>query len=578
MGEVNNMEISKNYIEIYNEFINSDITIYPKWVRLFIERQKKDLKKRKFIFSFNTVKPSKVCKFIELLEHSKGIKSGNSFIMEPWQIFIIFVLFGWISKETGSRRYKTALLSIPRKNGKTAFVSAISSYLSLEESNSEIIYCANSKEQAEILFRQTKEYLKTNKYFKDYFKLGSLLITNSVGGRIFPIHSDSERLDGLSPSCVVYDEFFASENDKLYNVLRSSFGARKNPLFLIIGSHTEKVFSDSKKLEDYIKKILEGKEENDTVMGVIYEPDETDSVDDEATWKKVNPNLGVSITLEEFRNLYNEAKSSPSKWQNFLAKNLNKWINEVSINSWLPNEKISAVMEVVKETELYNKEVFIAYDLSKRGDLTALSFLISRENKNPIILNRAFIPETTLDYRIKNENASYHEWISKGTVIPISGDYIDLSVIEEYVENLVEKFSWKVREHIFDKWGSKEIVDSIEKSGGICVDFPQWGKFLGPAIKNLEEAILKKNISIEASSLTLWNFQNVIIKYDKYGQPLFKKEYDGSKKKIDCAITTLMSYARYRNFYNNKNLLIAPVENLDKKSLYSLKNKPFLFL
>lgn len=163
------------------------------------------------------------------------------------------------------------------------------------------------------------------------------IVVQSSGSKFVPLSSDADTTDGLNVSLGLIDEYHAHKNDEMYNVIRSSMDARTQPLLIIITTAGFNTSSSCKREHDYVVQLLEGRQENEDYFGIIYTIDKDDDWQDERVWIKSNPNLGVSIPIERLRNQYIEAKSRPSKINEFKTKRLNIWTN--AYTRWILDEK-----------------------------------------------------------------------------------------------------------------------------------------------------------------------------------------------------------------------------------------------
>ena len=150
---------SRDYCSIANEYIENVLsgkTPACKWVRLACERQRNDLESLK-LWRFDEKRACAPCWFIENLQHVKGPLAGLLIHLEPWQVFIITTVFGWID-EAGNRRFRRSYVEVPRGNGKSAMSSGIALYCLLAdgEGGAEVYSLATTREQAGIVFDTAK--------------------------------------------------------------------------------------------------------------------------------------------------------------------------------------------------------------------------------------------------------------------------------------------------------------------------------------------------------------------------------------------------------------------------------------
>jgi phage terminase large subunit-like protein len=157
--------MSRNYIAIANQYIEdvlSERVLACEFVKLACQRQKNDLVREgtdDFPYWFNEEEAAKPCTFIELLPHIEGewAKKGLKLVLEPWQVFLITCLFGWL-KEDGNRRFVKAYIEVAKKNGKSALASGLALYMLAAdgEEGPQVYSGATTSQQAAITWRVSK--------------------------------------------------------------------------------------------------------------------------------------------------------------------------------------------------------------------------------------------------------------------------------------------------------------------------------------------------------------------------------------------------------------------------------------
>ena len=146
----------------YNQYIDDILTGKIKSCRklkLAVKRHVKDLEKSKetFPYYFDDEKAQKAIMFFCLQVHTKGKLAGQFLHPEPWQQFLIAVIYGWRRKDTGYRRFTKVYIQVSRKNGKSFIAAGVGLYDLLTEPGSEVVSAATKKEQAKIVFEDAKK-------------------------------------------------------------------------------------------------------------------------------------------------------------------------------------------------------------------------------------------------------------------------------------------------------------------------------------------------------------------------------------------------------------------------------------
>jgi len=273
---------------------------------------------------------------------------------------------------------------------------------------------------------------------------------------------------------------------------------------------------------------------------MIFEPDKADNLDDEATWYKANPNLGVSINLETFRSQYKNARDSVSAWKNFKEKNLNVWVHQ-TVEAWIPEKVILDRFKPMDLEDYRGKQCIMAFDLSSKNDLTALA--IAFPGTPGVVFFRFWIPEDTLNDRMVNENPSYAEWVENGSVLTIPGSRIDDDNVFQEIMKLTQEYELDVLKIRYDRWKAQDLVKKLEAEGFIYEDFMQFPRHFGPAILATEDALFKGGLVLEDNPLAKMCLYYAQIKLDSVKNPTLVKPSVGAKRKrIDGAVVLVMAW------------------------------------
>ena len=252
-------------------------------------------------YYFDKKAASKAIGFIETFcSHTKGELHGEPLLLEDWQKKIIGDLFGWKTEE-GLRKYRTAFIEVPRKNGKSTLCAAIGLYMLFADSErgSEIYSAAGDRAQAGIVFEIAKQMILNNDELTSRAKVFRNSITNESKGNFYQaISSDSKTKHGFNANCIIFDELHTQPNRDLWDTLLTSTGSRRQPLCIAITTAGYDRQSICYEVYDYAKKVKDGVIEDETFYSAIYEAEPDDDITDEEVWKKSNPNYGISLRKE----------------------------------------------------------------------------------------------------------------------------------------------------------------------------------------------------------------------------------------------------------------------------------------
>ncbi|MCD7921233.1 MAG: terminase large subunit [Clostridiales bacterium] len=444
-----------------------------------------------------------VVMFIEQLSHTKGRWAGKKFQLLPWQEQIIRDVFG-ILKPDGKRQFTTAYIEIPKKNGKSELAAALSKRSKVLTANKRICNHAN------------------NGFYQ--------VLSAEVGTK-----------HGLNVSGLVLDEVHVQPNRKLYDVLTKGSGdAREQPLYFLITTAGTDTNSICYELHQKALDIIEGRKINPTFYPVIYGADDADDWTDSEVWKKANPSLGHTISIDKVEAACESAKQNPGEENSFRHLRLNQWVKQAV--RWMPMEKWDACAFPVDEEELEGRVCYGGLDLSLTTDITAfvLVFPPLDEEDKYIILPYFWIPEESVDLRVRRDHVPYDVWERQGLIQTTEGNVMHYGYIEKFIERLGERFN--IREIAFDRWGAVQMVQNLEGMGFTVVPFGQGFKDMSPPTKELMKLTLEKRLAHGGNPVLRWMMDNIFIRTDPAGN--IKADKQKSTEKIDGAIATIMALDR----------------------------------
>lgn len=528
-----------------------------KWHKLACARHLRDLERigsDGFPYVWNPVLQSqhgadfqpaeKVCKFAELMPHIKGdwAAKGQLIKLEPWQIFILTSIFGWVNAKTGKRRFRVADVIVPRKNAKSTLAAIIGLYMlgPDEEFGAEIYSGATSQDQAMEVFRPALLMAKaTMRYCHKYG-----VATNASNLSIVDNNSKFEPVignpgDGASPSCAIVDEYHEHTTSDLYDTMQTGMGARSQPLLLVITTAGSDISKPCYLHQVELQKILEGVVENDQRFGIIFTIDDEDDWTSEAALLKANPNFGISVDAEYLMIQQRDALADPRKQNVFKTKHLNIWVAAASPWLNLHNLQKAGDSELNIESHLWDGST-IGLDLASKQDIASavtLCWLGDAEERHYYAFSRNYIPEAALE---KPENAHYQAWVNAGHLIATPGNMISLSQIEEDVQEIAQSIGTK--EVAKDPWGGHQLGANLEAEGLIVVDIPQQVRHLSEPMKQIAALVDSGRFHHDGNPCYVWMMSNVEVKEDR-NENVFPRKSRASNK-IDAAIGTIVAMNR----------------------------------
>lgn len=491
-------------------------------------------------------------RFIECLAHTKGTWAGKPFELIDWQERIIRDLFG-VLKPNGYRQFNTAYIEIPKKNGKSELAAAVALLLTCGdgEERAEVYGCAADRQQAAIVFDVAADMVRMcpalNKRVKILTSQKRIVYvpTNSF---YQVLSAEAYSKHGFNIHGVVFDELHTQPNRKLFDVMTKGSGdARMQPLYFLIttaGTDTNSIcYEQHQKAQD----ILERRKIDKTFYPVIYgAPDDADWTSPEV-WKKSNPSLGETIGMDKVEAACESAKQNPGEENAFRQLRLNQWVKQTV--RWMPMHKWDACKVDFDESLLERRVCYGGLDLSSTTDITAfvLVFPPTDEDDHYYILPYFWLPEETLDLRVRRDHVPYDLWQRQGFLMTTEGNVVHYGFIENFIDELGTRFN--IREIAFDRWGAVQMSQNLEGLGFTLVQFGQGYRDMSPPTKELMKLTLEQKIAHNGHPVLRWNMDNIFIKRDPAGN--IKPDKEKSTEKIDGTVATIMALDRAIRCGNN---------------------------
>lgn len=549
----------------YSEQVVKGNIIASKKVILACKRHLNDLKRagtEKFPFVFDEELGHRPIQFIEkYCKPSKG--NYKQLILQPWQHFVLGSLFGWVHKETRLRRFKEGLIFVGRKNGKTTLISGVSLYgVSKDgESGADIPLLANSMKQARLLFDEAKAMIKASPKLKKRFRpLRDAIHFDKTFSKIEPQASDSEKLDGLNTHIGVFDEIHEYKNFKLINVVKNSRAAREQPLLIYITTAGYQLDGPLVEYYDQSIDVLEGEFADERTFYYMAELDSEDEFEMPEMWIKANPNLGVSIKLQDMIEEWGKAKRIPSERNDFITKRFNKFVNN-SEESFLDYKTLKKNDKVKELDTLKHIPCVGGFDLSDSEDFTSacLEFPIV-ETGEVVVLSHSWVPLKKV--LLENENIPYYELQKEKLLTIVDDEYIRKELVYDW---FVEQSGRFIIEKItYDPAKAFGLVEKLNGYGFNTEVVRQGHLTLGPAVDDVKERFLDGNVIFNNNRLFRWYVNNVKMVEDRNRNKMPTKI--GRYRKID-------GFAAFLNAHTEvmKKLIIpAPTGNVEFVSINDL--------
>lgn len=546
-----------NYIQAYLDEIELGHILVSQRVKKIYERLASEISDPSSLWEFNEELASRPIEFIEkFCRQSKGEWIGKPLKLELFQKAYISALFGFVNRQTKLRRFKETIFLCGRKNGKSSLLSAIALYMLMAdgEGGAEVYSIATKADQSRIIFSEAVHMVKQSPALAKFIhKRKTDMYMPITFSTMAPLASESKSLDGLNSHCVIIDELHAIRDRNLYDVMKQSMSARRQPMLVMIttaGTVRECIYDD---IYDYATKVVDGVIEDEQFLPVLYELDNRNEWTDYRMWQKANPGLGTIKKIEYLAEKVERAKNDPKELPALLCKEFN--IRETVAEAWLP-------FEVINNEETFTIEEFRGsyaiggVDLSSTTDLTCATIVLMKpDNNKKYVLQQYFMPGEIIEQRAKEDKVPYDLWQRQGLVRASEGYKINYSDVTAWFLELFNEYDIRPLWIYYDPWNSSYWTQEMQDYGFQMVEARQGYKTLSPAMKDLEADLKNKEINYNNNPILKWCLTNVVAKRDDNDniRPIKGKNL---RARIDGAVSLIIAYVGLQEHLNDYRALL----------------------
>lgn len=517
-----------------------------RFVKAACKRQIEDLKRWKAkgaAYRFDTARANKVCRFIELLPHIKGPKAGEPIILEPWQVFILTTVFGWV-KADGSRRFRRVYIEVPRGNGKSALSSGVGLYMLCGdgEGGAEVYSFATTRDQAKIVFGDAQNMARRTPGLRTHFGVDVNAHNINVlrtASKFEALSAEGSTLDGLNTHFACVDELHAHKTRAVYDVVETSIGKRAQSLLWVITTAGSNRAGICYEVRGFVIKVLAGVAKDESQFGIVYGLDEEDDWTTEEALIKANPNWGISVMPEVLLPLQAKAMTMPSAANNFKTKHLNEWVN--ADTAWMDMRAWDACKDPTLDPEQFAGEpTYVALDLASKVDIAAKVALHERTidgKAHYFVFGQYYLPRDTVE---RGENSQYQGWEHMELLTVTDGAVIDFDVIEQ--DLLADCSRFEVREVPYDPFQATQLSTRMAAQGVPMVEMRPTVLNFSEPMKQLEALVLQGRLHHNGDPVLAWMMSNVVAHMDAKDNIYPRKERP--ENKIDGVVALIMALGR----------------------------------
>lgn len=556
--------IKEDLIEYCNRILDGRIIACQKhkWT---CQRFLNDLNKAKkntqdFPYYFNEEEANKAINWIQEFKHSKGELAGTKIKAHIFIKFILANVYGWINVNTGYRRFKRMYEQVGRKNAKSQTLAGITTYELAPYGvlGSEVYCLAPVSKQAKAVFKEAINMINGHKIIKRKFHIrestNEIFHKKSNSTMSLFTKDDLKKGDSYNPQLAVIDEYHLFDTSEAVDVMESGMGARYNPLIAIITTAGRKIFCPCKEEYDYCSKILNPNVpiNDDRYFVVIAEIDDKDDPFNFMNLCKANPVVSTYKTgLESLYEKLNTAKERTDKRIEYLTKQCNRWINQKINSPYMDMEKWSkGELETVPDVE--GKKCVIGLDKSDKIDLTSITYEIDLGNNEVLIMNHCFIPQETLEAKMKTDKVPYDLWSKEGYITVIPGAKIKNDYIVEKIKEDIKKYKFELDSIAYDPWHCEDIVNDLEDEGLLCIEVAQTYASLSEPCKDFRAKVYAGEVKHVKNPVLSYCMSNAVEDKDRKENLKLWKEKK-STERIDAAVTCIISHVRFMSMDKNVN-------------------------
>lgn len=499
--------------EYYQQIKDGRVTV-GKWIRLWYEQIIKGLEDKSFFY--DNRKAEKAIRFIEnFAHHHEGELAPKLLKLELWQKALISVVFG-IVDEDGLRQFREVVVGIGRKNGKTLLCAAIAEYMAFldGEYGARIYFAAPKLQQANLCFDAFYQMIKQEPELDELAqKRRTDIYIPSTNSSAQPLAFNANKSDGLNISFCVADEIASWKGDgglKFYEVLKSSFGSRKQPLLMSIstaGYENEGIYDE---LIKRCTRVLLGDSKEKRLAPFLYMLDDVSKWNDIVELQKANPNLGVSVSVDYLLEEIAIAEGSLSKKAEFICKY--GCIRQNSSAAWLSTETVNkCIGEELKLEDFAHSYCVGGLDLSQTTDLTSACVVIEREGIL-YVFSKFWLPANKIEEATERDGVPYRIYIERGLLEPSGDNYIDYHDCLKWYVELVQR--WEILPLVigYDRYSAQFLIQELRNDYGFRCDDVFQGDNLWSTMQLTEGLAKDGKLQIGNNDLLKMHFLNSAVK------------------------------------------------------------------
>lgn len=556
-------------VEYWGQIQSGEVTVSRKVYKTF-EHVIEQLADAHSPYHYSARRANHILEFAEnFCRNSKGKSGGKLVKLEPWEKAILATVFGFVDDDS-LRQYRTALLIVGKKNGKSLLASIVGNYMLTadNEAGPEVYAVATKRDQAKIIWSEAKRMVLKSPTLKSRVRtLVAEMQCDANDGVFKPLASDSNTLDGLNVHCALMDEVHQWQSGRaLFDIVADGVTAREQPLIFVTstaGTVREDIYDE---LYEEAERVINGYTDpdgyrDDRFIAFVYELDARAEWVQPEAWQKANPGLGTIKNAKALAEKVERAKANPALVKNLVCKEFN--IRETSAEAWLsfealdnrdtyrlePAEKRFVWIHDGTETVLpYPRYGCAGADLSSTNDLTAAKMIFAVPGCDKLfVLSMYWLPSTTLEKHVTEDHVPYDKWYERGLLRLCTGNKVDYRDVTAWFREVQDELDIWLFNCGYDSWSAQYWVDDMrnEFGAGQMQAVPQGKKTLSQPMQLLGAALTDKQIVYNNNPIDKWCLANTTADEDINGNIQPRKSnrptrrIDGTAAMLDAYIALL---------------------------------------
>lgn len=468
-------------------------------------------------------------------------------MLPPWQADIIRALDGWRREEDGRRRYTRSLVAVGRGNAKSSLVAGLSvkGLVGMGVLMPKVITAGTDRENAGIIFGYAAGMVRRDRRLRRRLRIldstKRILRDPADGALLRVISADAGHAHGIHPTLLTIDDLQAQTSRAFLGVLGTSQSTVAEPLLvqcMTAGFDTASVGYEE---WEHAERVLTDPALDPELLVSLHALAPDDDWENPKTWRKANPNLGVSVSEEYLRQQVRRAIERPSVRNDVLMLHFNIWPRGETV-SWIPPEEWEATAGEVDEERLRGRSCVAGVVATSSQDIACVLYLFPAEGELPAaVIQDAFVPAANIARLEEEHRLSYASWIADGSLSPTEGDVIDERAIVRQVERRQQE-GFQIQEVACNPRGTAALMRQLDEAGFTVTSVLPSYSAMSPAMSELDKLVRARAIAHGGNRLLAFGMRSLRARRNPDGD--MKPDAERSSGNIAGPVALLMALSR----------------------------------